>query len=358
MTRDSQMWFWLVLAGLFFTLLYLLAPVLTPFLFAALLAYLGDPLVDRMQVHGFSRTFSVLTVFLLIIVLSLLTLLIVIPLLVQQFGSLLQQLPAILDWLHQHLAPWLQRYLDLDPAYFDLSALREQLMQSLSRIGGLAVELAAAVTHSGAVLLGWLANLLLIPVITFYLLRDWDVLVGHIRDLLPRRIEPVVSRLVHESDEILGQFIRGQLLVMVALGTVYSIGLALVGLEFALLIGMLAGLVSFVPYLGVITGVLSAGLAALFQFQDLVHLLQVLLVFSAGQLLEGMVLTPLLVGDRIGLHPVAVMFALLAGGYLFGFFGILLALPAAAVIMVLLRYSHQRYLQSVYYHAGGENGAE
>jgi predicted PurR-regulated permease PerM len=188
-----------------------------------------------------------------------------------------------------------------------------------------------------------------VPVVTFYLLRDWDLLVAKIHDLLPRRIEPVVNTLARESDEVIGAFLRGQVIVMVALGVLYSTGLAVIGLEFSLLIGMLAGLVSFVPYLGLITGILVASIAALLQFHSLLSLIPVFIVFGIGQLISDFLLTPKLVGDRIGLHPVAVLFAVLAGGHLFGFLGILLALPVAAVIAVLLRHAQDEYLKSVFY---------
>jgi predicted PurR-regulated permease PerM len=173
---------------------------------------------------------------------------------------------------------------------------------------------------------------------------------AQLRNLLPRRIEPVIVGLARESDEVLGAFLRGQFVVMLALGGIYSLGLFIIGLDFSLLIGMLAGLVSFVPYLGLIVGIVVAGIAALIQFQEFWPLLPVIGVFGIGQLIEGMLLTPLLVGDRIGLHPVAVIFAVLVGGHLFGFFGVLLALPVAAIIMVLLRHTHDEYLNSVLYH--------
>jgi len=183
----------------------------------------------------------------------------------------------------------------------------------------------------------------------FYMLRDWDSFVTGIRDLLPRHIEPTVSTLARESDEVLGAFLRGQLTVMLFLGILYSIGLKLAGLEWSLAIGMLAGLVSFVPYLGVIFGLLTASIAVLIQNQDVLQLVWVLLIFGVGQMLEGMILTPWLVGDRIGLHPVAVIFAVLAGGQLFGFMGILLALPVASVLAVLLRHLRARYRESGFY---------
>ena len=202
-------------------------------------------------------------------------------------------------------------------------------------------------------MLGWVAKLVLIPVLFFYFLRDWDRLVAKVDHLMPRHVEPVVRRLANESDQVLGAFLRGQLSVMAALAVIYSIGLTLVGIDLALLIGMAAGLISFVPYLGAILGVVAALIAAVVQFGDWFHPGMVLLVFAIGQATEGMVLTPLLVGDRIGLHPVAVIFAIMAGGQLFGFLGILLALPVAAILMVGVRYLHERYLRSELYGAPG-----
>ncbi len=207
----------------------------------------------------------------------------------------------------------------------------------------------SSVSHSGGVIAEWLMNLLLIPVVTFYLLRDWDGLIAKVHDLLPRRVAPTATKLAGEVDTVLAAFVRGQFYVMLALGGIYSIGLWMTGLDVALLIGMLAGLVSFVPYLGSIVGIVMACVAALVQFHELIQLVPVAIVFIIGQSLEGMVLTPMLVGDKIGLHPVAVMFAVLAGGQLFGFLGILLALPVASVIMVLLRHVHDLYRYSDFY---------
>ena len=184
-----------------------------------------------------------------------------------------------------------------------------------------------------------LANLFLVPVVTFYLLRDWDILVAKVSDLLPRHYIFTIKKLARECHTVLGAFIQGQLLVMMSLGTIYSIGLTLIGLKLGLVIGMLAGLASIVPYMGLVVGMAAALVAGIFQFGDLLHIFLILVVFGVGQALEGMVLTPLLVGDRIGLHPVAVIFAVMAGGQLFGFVGILIALAVAAVTMVLLRHA-------------------
>ena len=192
-------------------------------------------------------------------------------------------------------------------------------------------------------------NLALIPVLTFYLLRDWDNLVAYIADMIPRPVAPTVNGLAKESDQVLGAFLKGQFVVMLCLGIIYSAGLLLIGLKFSLLFGMIAGLVSFVPYLGFILGVVFAGVAAVFQFQDFLHPFLVLVVFAVGQGVEGTLLTPFFVGGQIGLHPVAVIFAVLVGGYLFGFFGILLALPVAAISMVLLRRAYREYRTSSLY---------
>ena len=187
------------------------------------------------------------------------------------------------------------------------------------------------------------------PTVAALVLRDWDELVAGIRGLIPRDSEAAVSALFAEIDEVLGAFIRGQLLVMVALGLLYATGLWLIGLDLAFIIGVGAGLLSVVPYLGTFVGLAAALIAAVFQFQDILHPVLVLLVFGGGQALEGMVLTPKLVGDRIGLHPVAVIFAVLAGGQLFGFLGVLLALPCAAALNVLVRHLGERYRRSELY---------
>ena len=342
--------FWLIFAAILIGLLYLLAPVLTPFLFAALLAYLGDPLIDRLEARKLSRSWAVTLVFGAIILALLLLMLLLIPLSAHQFKGLMHKLPTYLDWFQTSIVPWLSDALGIDPTLFELGQLRDKLLAYAREIGDLAGSLLESLRASSTVVFAWIANLVLVPVVTFYLLRDWDLLVARVRELLPRRIEPTVSKLAREADEVIGAFLRGQFIVMAALGVMYSVGLAIIGLDFSLLIGMLAGLVSFVPYLGLIVGILAASIAALLQFHSFLSLIPVLIVFGVGQFISDFFLTPKLVGDRIGLHPVVVMFAVLTGGHLFGFFGILLALPVAAVIAVVLRHAHDEYLRSVLYH--------
>jgi len=346
---DSQKMFSLLSVALLLALLYLLAPVLFPFLVAAALAYLGDPLVDILEARKLSRSVSVVVVFCCLLLGLFLLLVFVVPALQQELIGLLKKLPSYIDSLQGTVLPWLQVQFSIEIPAWDLESLKQALSSHWQSVGGVAAGLMESVSRSGLALLGWFANLILIPVLTFYLLRDWDLLVARLHELVPRRSEQVVVRLVRDCDEVLGAFMHGQLLVMLALGIVYSLGLWLVGLEMAFLIGMLAGMVSFVPYLGFILGMLVAGIAALVQFQDAIHLFYVLLVFGFGQMLESFLLTPYLLGDRIGLHPVAVIFAVMAGGQLFGFVGVLLALPAAAVIVVLLSHAHERYVSSELY---------
>jgi predicted PurR-regulated permease PerM len=346
---DAQKWLWLAGTVLCGWLLYLLAPVLTPFLVAALLAYLGDPLVDRLQRLRLSRTLAVLIVFAVMLLAGLGALFVLVPLLQQQVLRLVEWLPQLLHWLQTVLLPKVNAALGVELDAVDMEAIRNTLRDNWRDIGSVLGLVLGKVGSSGQALAAWFAFVLLVPVVTFYLLRDWDEIVEGARGLLPRRLEPTVTGLVRECDRVLAEFLRGQLLVMFALGVIYSVGLWIAGVEFALLIGMAAGLVSFVPYLGSILGVLLAGTVAFIQYHDALHLIYVAIVFGAGQAIEGMILSPLLVGERIGLHPVAVIFAVLAGGQLFGFFGILIALPAAAMITVLLRFAHGRYVQSGFY---------
>lgn len=346
---DSRQWFVLALVVAGGWLLYLLAPVLTPFLMSALLAYLGDPLVDRLERMGMSRTLGVLTVFGIMFVTGMLALVVLLPMLSHQAVAFLNNIPEALDWLQKQVAPRIAALVGSDVVSIDIEGLRTAIVDHWRQVGSVAGQVMSSLGRSGQVVLGWLTYLLLIPVVTFYLLRDWDHLVVAVRDLLPQRAAPTIGKLAKEIDAVLAEFLRGQLTVMLALAAIYISGLWLVGLDLAFVIGIGAGLLSFVPYLGVIVGVAAAVVAAFLQFHDLAHLIGVAAVFMVGQVLEGMVLSPMLVGDRIGLHPVAVIFAVMAGGQLFGFFGVLVALPVAAVVVVLLRHSRNEYLKSELY---------
>ena len=345
---DSSKGIWLAVFVIVSFLIYLLAPILMPFLSAAVLAYIADPLVDKLE-KKISRTLAVSVVFFGLSLLAILFLLIILPLLERQIVVLAEKLPLYIDRAQAYLLPLLKERFGLDFGSFDLNTLKQSLSDYWKTAGGVAAKILSSISHSGLVLAGWIANFLLMLVVTFYLLRDWDILVAKIHALIPRNNEKTIVALAKESDEVLGAFFRGQMLVMIVLSVVYTLGLMLVGLDTALLIGALSGMVSFVPYLGFIVGIVIASVAALMQFQEITPLLYVAIVFLTGQMLEGMLLTPWLVGEKIGLHPVAVIFAVLAGGQLFGFVGILLALPVAAVIAVVLRHILERYTQSELY---------
>lgn len=329
-------------------LLYLLSPVLMPFLIAMLLAYLGDPLVDRLENKGIVRGWAVVIVFGVLLLAGLMLLLILLPMLSSQIAALFKRLPGYISLLQQTVEPWLAAN-NISIQMFDLQTVKQALSQYWTEVGQVAGGVFGYMTRSGMAVLQWLTNLLLVPVLTFYLLRDWDLLVARVRELLPRRHAEQIIKLSLECDDMLAGFLRGQLMVMLALSVLYTLGLSFIGLDLSLLLGVIAGIVSFVPYLGLIVGILLAGTAAFFQFHEWLPVLMVFVVFGLAQLVEGTVLTPRFVGERIGLHPVAVIFAVMAGGQLFGFTGILLALPVTAVVMVLLRHAHQRYLNSELY---------
>tara|TARA_R110000868_G_scaffold411652_2_gene706809 strand:+ start:52696 stop:53736 length:1041 start_codon:yes stop_codon:yes gene_type:complete len=330
-------------------LVYLLHPILTPFLVGALLAYMGDPIADKLETWKLNRTVAVCVVFLVFSIVVSVILLITVPMIGRQLDILITRIPEWLHGLQELLMPFLQRNFNVSADSLGFDQLRENIGSNLKGAGNVVAILWQRLAGSSMVIIAVVANLLLIPVVTFYLLRDWDLLIAKIRASLPRRWEHKVVAVSSECHEILGAFMRGQLLVMLALGIIYSVGLSIVGVDLALLLGLLAGLASIVPYLGFIVGIVAASVAAYFQFYEWLPLLWVALVFGVGQVLESVLLTPMLVGDRIGLHPVAVIFAVMAGGQLAGFVGVLLALPVAAVIMVWLRHLHAHYKSSELY---------
>lgn len=330
--------------------IWLLTPVLVPFAFAALLAWMGDPMVDRLERRGVGRNTAVILVFAAIILILVLVLLLLIPILEQQITTLFVSVPSYRDWFLGTLVPWFEKRTGMQlHVWLDTEHLLALLREHWQSAGGFAAVALGYVSKSSFALIGWLVNIVLLPVLTFFFLRDWDLIVGRVGSLVPRDHYATVKRLALESDAVLGGFLRGQLLVMLILGILYGVGLWIVGLDLGILIGLVGGVLTFVPYLGPASIIVLGGLAALVQFGDWQHLAGVAVVFSIGQIIESYILTPKLVGDRIGLHPMAVIFAVMAGGVLFGFLGMLLALPVAAVANVLLRYAQERYRRSGLY---------
>jgi predicted PurR-regulated permease PerM len=333
---------WLIAIALAGWLLYLLAPVLTPFVAAALLAYIGDPLADRLQRLRLPRTVAVVCVFVLTFLFIAVLVMLVLPLVRTQVAALLEALPSIVAQVEKVWLPRVADFLDFAPE--DDVGVAAFLSRYSEMAGSWGKALLVSVGKSGGALAAAVISLFLVPILTFYMLRDWDFIMSRLAALVPSKHQDTIFRLARETDEVLGAFLRGQILVMLALSVIYSLGLSLVGLKFAIAIGVVSGLVSFVPYLGFVFGILLAGLTVVLEPDPLLRLVGVVATFTIAQFIEGSVLTPKLVGDRIGLHPVIVIFAIAAGGQLFGFFGILLALPAAAVLSVLVRYAYATYL--------------
>jgi len=331
-------------------LLWVLTPVLTPFAAATLLAWLGNPVVGRLQKRGMSRNSAVFLVFGAMLLVLVTLVLVLVPLIQRQIVTLSESMPRYLDWLVATAVPWIKTKTGFDlSVWLDPGHIVETLKRNWKGAGGIATQVLGYLTQSSFAVLGWFANLVLIPFITFFFLRDWNALVQRAADLIPRRRVETVSVLAAESDAVLGSFLRGQFMVMIAMGLFYAVGLWGVGVEVGILIGLLGGLLTFVPYVGPTTVLIGGVIAALVQFGDWQHVVGVLAVWGIGQLLESYALTPKLVGDRVGLSPVTVVFAVMTGGSLFGFLGMLLALPVASVANVLMRHAMKQYTASRFY---------
>lgn len=334
---------WLIAVAIIGWLVYLLAPILTPFVAAALFAYLGDPLADRLQTLRLPRSVAVVTVFVLTFLVVALLVILIGPLVQKQVAALVKALPGIAAQIEQ---VWLPRVTDLLGIEIGndigVGAFLARYSEMAGEWGG---KLLMGVSRGGSAVMTAVISLFLVPILTFYMLRDWDGIMRRLGSLVPVSQQETVFSLARETDDVLGAFLRGQVLVMIALSVLYTIGLSISGVEYALAIGVVSGVVSFVPYLGLVFGITLASLTVVFEPSPLWPLVGVVATFSVAQLIEGTVLTPKLVGDQIGLHPVIVIFAIAAGGQLFGFFGILLALPAAAVLSVLARFAYDRYLK-------------
>ncbi len=346
---------WLALAVLLVVggLVYLLAPILTPFLAGALLAYIFDPLVDRLETRGLSRSGGTLIVIVLAGLVLFALLLIALPLFQGQFAELSQRVPAALDLLQTRFLPWLQQTFGITFAP-SLDTLKTWLTENAAQKGA---DWLPSLQTGALAVVSVLVNLLLIPVVMFYLLKDWDVMVARIAALMPRSWLNAATRIARTMDAVVGEFLRGQLAVMATLSLYYALALWAVGLNYALPIAILTGLLSFVPFLGFGLGLILALLVALLQFADWSGVAWVGGIYLIGQALESYVITPRLVGERVGLHPVAVIFALAAFGQLFGFVGVLLAVPLAAVLLVALRELHRVYATSAFYRGGYNAGS-
>ena len=344
--RQSLTWLALSLAAL--GLLWLLAPVLTPFLIGAVLAYALHPAVERLAARRVPRVLAVVLVEVAAIVTGLAVLLLIVPILSKELPLLRDQIPLLADRLNHGLSPWLAQW-GLHVA-LDTASIKAFVLKYLDANieDGIATALSSA-RIGGSILLTIVGNAILVPVVLFYLLLDWPQLVQRLRELVPPRMLAGVEGFVEECDSVLGQYLRGQLLVMLILATFYSVGLALFRFDLALPVGVFTGLAIFIPYVGFGLGLVLALVAGLLQFTSLYGLIAVAVVYGVGQLIESLFLTPRLVGERIGMNPLMVIFALLAFGQLFGFVGVLIALPLSALLVVAAARLRVAYLDSRLY---------
>jgi predicted PurR-regulated permease PerM len=342
---------WLLIALLAVLALWLLGPVLTPFVVAGVLAYALTPLVDRLDDVGRGRLprFVAVGIVELLLILALLGLaLLVVPIVAKEAPLMREQLPLLFDKSITVIGPWLKS-LGISIA-LDLASLKERALGFLSaNYAGAFSSLLSSLKLGGNFAITVIGNAVLIPVALFYLLLDWKRFIAVLLELVPPRARPGVDSFTEEADQVLGQYLRGQLLVMLTMGVFYSIGLSLFGLDLALPIGMFTGLAMFVPYVGFGIGLVFALVAGLLQFASVKALVMVAAVYGTGQVIEGFYITPRLVGRRIGLHPLLVIFALLAFAQLFGFVGVLVALPASAILLVAIRRLRAGYIGSTLY---------
>lgn len=347
MNARRQLWFWLIGFLLFLLCIYLLRSILLPFIAGMVIAYLVDPLCDRIEGWGCSRTVATSLITLGFILVIVIALLLLAPLLQDQIMRLIDLLPSLIAQAQKSMWPLLQML--QERWELDMTQLQNVIRNQTSTLVEWIGQTLGTLLSSGLALANLLSLIFITPVVSFYLLRDWDNLMAYINHLLPRRYAPIIREQIQSIDTVLAGFMRGQASVCLLLGTFYAAGLTLVGLDFGLMVGMVAGLFSFIPYMGTIIGFIAGIGLAFVQFSDWTPIIMVAGVFVSGQIIEGYFLTPRLVGTRVGLHPVMVIFALLAGGALFGFVGILLAVPVAAVVGVLTRFAIKQYVASDYY---------
>ena len=346
-----QVQIWGAVAAVLVLLLWFLGDVVLPFVLGAAVAYFLDPVADALERLGLGRTTATVLISLVAVSLFLLATLLLVPLLAQQTQSLIAALPRLTETLTTILTERFPSLVDAD------STLRQSLRGLGEALQSRAGELANAVLGSALSVINLAMLVVVVPVVAFYMLVDWDKMIARLDNLLPRDHRRTIRAIMRDIDDALAGFIRGQTFVCIILGAFYAIGLSLLGLNFGLLIGLGAGLVSFIPYVGSLSGFLVSVIVALVQFwPDWTMVAAVMAVFFAGQALEGNVLQPKLVGGHVGLHPVWLMLALFAFGYLFGFVGMLLAVPVAAAIGVVTRFAIARYLESpLYFGEGGRD---
>lgn len=351
-TLQRHVWFWAVALVVFGVIVWMLKGVLLPFVIGMAVAYFLDPVTTRLEKTGMGRAAATSVVLLSFVALFVLGVMLAFPVLQGQFVAFVEAVPAYVEKLRALSAPWIEK---LQTQV--LATPPEKIQQQAGGMAGAALSWASGalkkIWDGGVALFDIFSIILIAPVVSFYMLRDWPVMVDKVDSWLPRRHAETIRGLVRQMDAALSGFVRGQAMVCVVLGLIYAVALSFAGLNFGFFIGFAAGLLSFIPYVGTLVGFVTGMLVGWFQFDgDVQQLAIIAAIFGAGQLIEGNVLTPKLVGDKIGLHALWILFALMAGGALLGFTGVMIAVPVAAVVAVLIRFALAQYLQSGYYHDG------
>ncbi|MEG3620173.1 AI-2E family transporter [Magnetovibrio sp. PR-2] len=348
MSREKQMWFWVGGLAVFLGLVYLLSSVLTPFIAGLAVAYFLDPLADKLEAALKSRSAATALILLVFFVVVGAVGVALFPLLQAQVAGLVARIPDGVQAAHELLDP-LVAQIEAELGAQEIQNLKDNAGAFAGKAVSWGLDVVQSLFMGGKAVMNTLSLLFIMPIVAFFLLRDWDILVAKVDSLLPRSSQETIREQFRDIDATIAGFVRGQATVCLALGTIYATGLTLVGLEFGLLIGLGTGLMAFVPYVGMVIGLLVAFGVAMLQFTEVTQFVMVAAVFGVGQTIDAAFLTPNLVGGRVGLHPVWIIFALMAGGALFGFTGVLLAVPVASVIGVLVRFGIGRYRASVLY---------
>lgn len=349
MTTQQRTLSWLAAFIVFVGFVLLFESILLPFLVGLAVAYFLDPVCDRLESAGCSRTVATSLVTAGFFVIVILALAVLVPVLYKQIVQFVAQLPDVVARIERKAQPLLEGFADLQAS--NANGVQDFLKNSLGGVAQMLGKVGSRLVSGLSAVANLLALLIVTPVVAFYLLRDWDRLVAAVDGWLPRAHAETIREQFRRIDEILAGFVRGQFSVCLLLGVFYAIGLTALGLPFGAIVGLATGLLSFIPYVGMLSG-FAVGLGlAIANFDDPTDIGLVVVVFLVGQVIEGNFLTPKLVGERVNLHAVWILFALMAGGALFGFVGILLAVPVAAVLGVMVRFALAQYLASPLYGA-------
>lgn len=352
--RSRKIWFWVGLGLAFFLFLFLIRSILLPFVAGILIAYFLDPAADWLERKKCSRVMATSIIIIGFFSSLLLVMLALSPVLYDQFMGLMRAMPEYVRDLRSAFGPQIDRLLDSISTPQNADEAREAMSKASGTIFEVGQNFITSLFASGMAIVNGVALLLLTPVVAFYLLRDYDNIVAHIDRLLPRDHAATIREQVRLMDDTISGYLRGQVNVCLLLAVYYAIGLSLAGLKYGILVGILTGLISFIPFVGALVGFAISALIAIFQFDDILRVGIVMFVYGFGQFLEGNILVPKLVGDRVGLHPAWVIFGMLAGGALLGFVGVLLAVPISAIIGVLVRFATEQYRESSMYQGDDE----